>query len=138
MNLPVATPAATTSAVSAASRAAVASWLGARARHAAPRLVSVLVSSVAALSLAPVVPAPWGLLVLFGGPVAAIVVSAQAVTLLWVRQGRALGLDDDTIRAIRTELRALPPRVPFYDGDELLTLLEARVPALRALEPHRG
>lgn len=136
MNLPVATPAATSSTAPPA-RAAIASWLAARARHAGPRLVSVLVSTVVGLALAPVVPAPWGLVVLFGGPIAAIVLSAQAVTLLWVRQGRALGLDNDTIRAIRTQLRTLPPRVPFYDGDELLSFLEERVPALRALGPHR-
>lgn len=134
--LPESRPAATGADASRApslSLVAVSEWLGARSQHAVPRLISIIVTTVLALTFAKGTPAPWGLIVLFGAPLATIVISANAVTYLWVRRGRSIGLDDATIREIRGHLRQLPPRTPLYSGDELLAWLQDRVPRLQSL-----
>ena len=115
------------------SKVALVEWLGQRQRHAVPRLVSIFVMSILGVAFATSVPAPWGIVVLFGAPMATIIISANIVTSLWVRRGRSIGLDGAMITEIRSQLRHLPPRVPFYSGEEMLVALQDRIAGLRKL-----
>ncbi len=123
---------------SLADDATLAAWLEDRQKHAVPRLVSLLVTTVIGLSAASVVPPPWGLLAL-ALPVFTVVTAGQVVTWWWCRRGLRLGLRRDEIAELRRTLMALPARVPLYSGEELLTHLRAKMPlGLTGVADHSG